>query len=121
MSSFLGAVNLTYKKEYGSLVAVLYKSNNVFLQIYTCSKLNSLTAYLMVPLIRELQVKFLSENFANSSADQPKTYLNDTLNWLGVLKTNLKGDTWEMDIMTKALSLVEEKIKQASEEVQGGV
>lgn len=66
-------------------------------------------------------VKFLSENFANSSADQPKTYLNDTLNWLGVLKTNLKGDTWEIDIMTKALSLVEEKIKQASEEVQGGV
>jgi len=63
-------------------------------------------------------VNYLAETYANSSAEQPKTFINDTLNWLSVLKTNLKGDTWEIDIMTKALSLVEEKIIQASLDVQ---
>jgi len=61
-------------------------------------------------------LKYIDDSFANSKADNVGVFVSDISNWIDHLKANLKGDTWEIDIMTKALSVVVENLKQASKD-----
>lgn len=63
-------------------------------------------------------VKYIEDSFGNSKADNVGVFISDISNWIDHLKANLKGDTWEIDIMTKALSLVVENLKLASRELK---
>ncbi len=63
-------------------------------------------------------VKYIEDSFGNSKADSVGVFVSDISNWIDHLKANLKGDTWEIDIMTKALSLVVENLKLASRELK---
>ncbi len=63
-------------------------------------------------------VKYIDESFGNSKADSVGVFISDISNWIDHLKANLKGDTWEIDIMTKALSVVVENLKLASRDVK---
>ncbi|MEI8026234.1 MAG: hypothetical protein WCI18_07780 [Pseudomonadota bacterium] len=63
-------------------------------------------------------VKYIEDSFGNSKADNVGVFISDISNWIDHLKANLKGDTWEIDIMTKALSLVVENLKLASRDLK---
>lgn len=59
---------------------------------------------------------YLLKLFYESQLDDPQTFLNDLNKWLNKVKNHLKGDTWELDIMEQVVSVVDSKIKDASEQ-----
>jgi hypothetical protein len=63
-------------------------------------------------------VKYLDDSFGDSKADNIGVFVSDISNWINHLKANLKGDTWEIDIMNKALSLIVENLKNASQNLK---
>ncbi len=52
-------------------------------------------------------LKLLEEQFDYSRAEDAKIYFKETMMWLSELKNNLKGDTWEVEIMRTAISEIE--------------
>lgn len=50
--------------------------------------------------------------FDDSMGDNAVKHIDDLVNWIGELKTYLKGDTWELEIMTQALNDVIEHLQQ---------
>jgi len=52
----------------------------------------------------------LTNNFGHSEAKDAETYYKETLIWFSELKNNLKGDTWEIEIMATVISITEKNI-----------
>lgn len=48
----------------------------------------------------------LTKSFHHSMTDDPRAFLADQLKWLGDLKSHLKGDTWEVEIMAQVIAEV---------------
>ncbi len=67
-------------------------------------RLNELVNLLGKP--QEDWTTFLTNAFHHSMTDDPKTFLLDQIKWLGDLKSHLKGDTWEVEIMDQVLAEV---------------
>lgn len=63
-------------------------------------------------------IKYVHDSFGNSKGENIKVYVHDTSNWISHLKASLKGDTWEIDIMSKALSLIEENLRNVAESAE---
>ncbi len=55
---------------------------------------------------------FLSHDFNNSKAENLETYCSQLILWLEELSTNLKGDTWETDIMHQTFEEICARIKK---------
>jgi len=55
----------------------------------------------------------LTAMFHDQMGDDPGKFVDDLARWVGDLRSYLKGDTWELDIMNQALSEVIEKISHA--------
>lgn len=49
--------------------------------------------------------------YNNSMVDDPATFINEKLKWLGSIRHNLKGDTWEVEIMAKVLAELQNRIE----------
>lgn len=64
-------------------------------------KLNNLVNLLGQP--EAIWIAFLGKEYANSNAEDSKTYLKEVSNWLSELTHHLKGDSWEIDIMKQAI------------------
>lgn len=67
----------------------------------------------LVNLIGERDEKwsdFLVNAFHHSMTDDPRAFLADQAKWLGDLKGHLKGDTWEVEIMTQVLEEVSSRL-----------
>ena len=45
--------------------------------------------------------------------DEGKKFFDETVTWLNSLKGNLKGDTWEMEIMDHAITEVIHRVSDA--------
>ena len=54
----------------------------------------------------------LLEAFGHSQSNDGGAYISDTQGWLSELKNNLKGDTWEVEIMETALSEIEQQLQK---------
>ena len=54
--------------------------------------------------------KFLVNEFHHSMTDDPIKFFDETSNWLSGLKNVLKGDTWEVEIMTQAIIDTEHRL-----------
>ena len=52
-------------------------------------------------------LKLLGDQFGHSSAEDAQSYYKETVMWLSELKNNLKGDTWEVEIMAAAINEIE--------------
>lgn len=48
-------------------------------------------------------IKFLKGSFNHSMKPNPQEYYNEIYSWIRELKNFLKGDTWEIDILSQAL------------------
>lgn len=55
---------------------------------------------------------FLSNKFNDSKAENLGQYVSKIELWIGELKSNLKGDVWEMEIMTEVLEEVQNRLAQ---------
>jgi hypothetical protein len=50
--------------------------------------------------------------FHNSMIDEPSKFFNDLSSWVKDLRNHLKGDTWEVDIMSQAISEVHDNLEK---------
>jgi hypothetical protein len=58
-------------------------------------------------------VERLVHEFHHSMTDDGKKFFKETLDWLHLLGGHLKGDTWEVEIMTHAIGEVISRVKDA--------
>ncbi|MCX6116959.1 MAG: hypothetical protein NT027_05420 [Proteobacteria bacterium] len=72
-------------------------------------RLNSLVNLIGKPM--SYWSKQLLADHSHSMTDDPKKFFSETLDWLQSLKTVLKGDTWEVEIMANAIDEVEARLK----------
>lgn len=70
-------------------------------------KLNNLVNRLNKPAPE--WIEYLSSLYDHSMSDNADTFYVELSKWLGELKTVLKGDTWEVEIMDKT---IEEVVQQ---------
>ena len=61
-------------------------------------------------------VLFLTELFNHSDTDSPQNFLKREVEWLNELGRNLKGDTWEVEIMSDTLKELKNKIEHSASE-----
>lgn len=57
--------------------------------------------------------KQMVTELSHSMSDDPIKFFEDTMIWLATLKTALKGDTWEVEIMANAIDDVERRLRDA--------
>lgn len=55
--------------------------------------------------------------YNDSMGDDPARFIDDTSRWLVDLRNHLKGDTWELDIMSQALIEVETRLATARDSI----
>lgn len=58
-------------------------------------------------------VKHLVNEYHHSMTDDGAKFLQETLSWLETLLENLKGDTWEIEIMSHAIREVLARVKDS--------
>jgi len=76
-------------------------------------RLNSLVNMIDKP--RDAWVTYLLSLFNNSMADEPSRFFSDKLQWLAEVKSHLKGDTWEVEIMSKVVQEVIQSVESVKD------
>ena len=56
-------------------------------------------------------VNHLLNTFNDSLTDNPNTFFDETIAWLNNDMSNLKGDTWEVEVMEKIMSAIQERLQ----------
>lgn len=56
-------------------------------------------------------VSMLTDDFFNSEAGEADQYAAELLSFISKVSENLKGDTWEVDIMSEAIEMLQSKIE----------
>jgi hypothetical protein len=57
--------------------------------------------------------EYVKNQFDNSLKDSHDEFFEEINKWLTELSENLKGDTWEVEIMTETFNHLKEKVTQA--------
>lgn len=70
----------------------------------------------LIPKSSREWVQYLVELFNHSETDSPQNFLKKEQEWLDELAKNLKGDTWELEIMVETLKKLKKKLELSSEE-----
>jgi hypothetical protein len=60
-------------------------------------------------------VDALLKIFDDTMGDDPSKFVEDIQKWLVDLRGHLKGDTWELEIMSQALAEVEHRVGNAKQ------
>lgn len=61
-------------------------------------------------------LQHLIKQYEHTIKSEPDTFINELENWFEQLIENPKGDTWEIEIIVKALRVVQDKIKSVKSE-----
>jgi hypothetical protein len=75
------------------------------------SRLNNLINSIDEPV--DSFARFLEKAFDHAVEENPDAYVDSTLKWIGELQTKLKGDTWEVEIMSSVLKALVDKIRES--------
>ncbi len=59
---------------------------------------------------------FLNRSFDHSMKDDRKAFVSEISDWLQDLKSHVKGDTWETEILREALDLTGDRIKAVKDQ-----
>lgn len=54
----------------------------------------------------------LLKSFNDSLTDNAVTFFDETIAWLNQDMSNLKGDTWEVEVMEKVMSAIRDRLQQ---------
>jgi hypothetical protein len=57
--------------------------------------------------------KIMVTHWQHSMTDDPQKYFDETMQWLQSLSKVLKGDTWELEIMSHSLEEITTRLKDA--------
>ncbi len=76
-------------------------------------KLNRLVN--LIPKSAKEWTAYLTELFNHSSTDNAKNFLKHEQDWLDELAKNLKGDTWELEIMVETLKRLKKKFEETDQ------
>ena len=74
----------------------------------------------MVNLLNQPYTKWLeccSADYDESQQTSPQAYIDSLADWLNELKSNLKGDKWEADIMMQAFDEIMSNLKEFREKL----
>lgn len=74
----------------------------------------------LLPLSKRYWVEHLQTTFNHSMKSDPKEFFEETLEWLKELKSHLKGDTWEVEILTQAIDVTQQKLLEAKSDFVKG-
>lgn len=55
-------------------------------------------------------IRYLEQSYAHSMKDHPREYMKELLLWMDDLKNVVKGGHWEVEIISKALEAVRERM-----------
>ncbi len=55
-------------------------------------------------------LEFLGRTLDHSIKEDRKVFIDDLQSWLSELQQHVKGDTWETEILTEALSVLKERV-----------
>ena len=55
-------------------------------------------------------MKHLSDVYGHSLKDSPEEFFSGLEDWLVNLLSHLKGDSWEVDILNRAISLTKDRL-----------
>lgn len=75
-------------------------------------KLNHLVNLLTEP--SERWTFWLERDFDDSKVEGTVSYIDSVRTWLSSVKENLKGDTWELEIMSEALGEIEKLVLEGA-------
>ena len=64
----------------------------------------------LLPETKEKWLAYLTAEFGHAPMDSAEEYLDGIHSWLADLKQHLKGDTWELEIMNRALECTEKSL-----------
>lgn len=77
-------------------------------------KLNKLVN--LIPKGSKEWVEYLTELFNHSTTDNPHNFLKHEMEWLDELAKNLKGDTWELEIMSETIKRLKRQIEHTAKD-----
>jgi hypothetical protein len=60
-------------------------------------------------------VEYLSNSYSHSMKDNPLEYFDSIVNWLTSLKSHIKGDTWEVEIIERAIDCTLRRLQEAKD------
>ncbi len=66
----------------------------------------------LLPASDERWLEHLQHTYDHSMKDDRKTYINDLIGWLRELSQHVKGDTWEVEILSMTLNLAAERLEK---------
>ena len=75
----------------------------------------------LLPKDNATWVQMLAKTFNDTMGDEPERFIDELTRWIVDLRNHLKGDTWELDIMSHALSEVGERLQAVREPFLGAV
>lgn len=67
----------------------------------------------LLPEKEDIWNEFLTASFANAHTDSFDTYLQNEMTWVNELARFLKGDNWEIAIMTETLHALRRRLEKA--------
>lgn len=66
----------------------------------------------LLPESDEKWLEHLRHSYDHSMKDDKSTFMNDLIGWLQELGKHVKGDTWEVEILSQALDLTIERLEK---------
>lgn len=68
----------------------------------------------LIPESDEQWLAYLNRLFSHMMKDDPKEFAEYLAEWIDELSNSLKGDTWEMEILSQAIHQTRERLSQVS-------
>lgn len=70
----------------------------------------------LVPEPKKKWVDHLINLFSHTMKDNSQEFFNDLMEWLNELQQNIKGDSWEVEILKQSLAATEKRLLDAKDD-----
>ncbi len=70
----------------------------------------------LIPEPKNVWVDHLTRLFAHTMKDSSQEFFDDLTKWLKELHKNIKGDSWELEILKQALVKTQNRLQEAKDE-----
>lgn len=75
----------------------------------------------LINLLQQSEIKWvewLERDFSDSKLEKSERYVDSLKSWLKSVKENLKGDTWELEIMSEALDEIKGHVIEQAQKLR---
>ena len=64
----------------------------------------------LIPCEEQRWLEYLNHQFDHSLKDNRRVFLDGLMQWIDELSSHIKGDTWEVDILNEAFSVIKKRL-----------